>query len=90
MAIKYQIEGNIFREIKTNWLCASINEFLIKIRKTDTDQEGAVIEYLQLNDGRVFSRPLPVLQTVNVSKAYNSRMRNARLAIHDQAMTQPR
>ena len=88
MAIKYQVDGDIFREITTNWLCASINEFLIKIRKTELDQDGAVIEFLQLNDGRVFSRPVPVTQAVNASR-YNTRMRNTRLAIHD-AITQSR
>jgi hypothetical protein len=89
MSVKYQVDGDIFREITTNWLCASISEFLIKIRKTELDQDGAVIEFLQLTDGRVFSRPVPVLQAVNVSRARNTRMRNTRLAIHD-AITQSR
>jgi hypothetical protein len=89
MSVKYQVDGDIFREITTNWICASINEFFIKIRKTELDQDGAVIEFLQLNDGRVFSRPVPILQAVNVSRVHNTRMRNTRLAIQD-AITQSR
>ena len=56
MAVRYQIDGDIFREITPHWLCASINEFLIKVRKTDVDQTGATVEHLQLNDGRIFTR----------------------------------
>lgn len=87
MTVNYQVDGDIFREITTNWLCASINEFLIKMRKTELDQDGAVIEFLQLNDGRIFSRPVPVVQAVNVSRVHNARMRGTRLVMHD-AITQ--
>lgn len=89
MAVRYQIDGDIFREITPHWLCASINEFLIKFRKTDVDQTGATVEHLQLNDGRVFTRLIPCPQSADVPKDSNSRRRNVRLAI-EQSLTQPR
>ena len=90
MAVKYQIDGNIFFEITTNWLCASINEFLIKARQLDTDQAGNTVEHFQLNDGRVFTRLVPNPRAADVPKASNSRPRNIRSAIHEQSLTQPR
>ncbi len=89
MRIRYQIDGNIFREISSNWLCAFVNECLIKIRKTDTDQAGNSIEYFQLNDGRVFTRPVSSPKYVEVPRNSNARLRNIRSAIPE-PMTQPR
>ena len=89
MAVKYQIDGEIFQEITTNWLCAFVEEFLIKIRKTDTDQSGNAIEYLQLNDGRVFERSVPSFQCAEVSRNSNTRLRNTRTAIRE-PLSQPR
>ena len=48
MTVKYQIDGDIFLEITTNWLCPTINEFLIKARQFSTDQAGNTVEHLQL------------------------------------------
>jgi hypothetical protein len=73
MAVQYQVDGNVLLEIKTNWLCASINEFLIKARQLDTDQAGNTIEYFQLNDSRVFTRLVPNSRAVDVPKANNTR-----------------
>jgi hypothetical protein len=56
MSVKYEIDGDIFREMRGNWLFVHVKEFLIKARKVEKDQAGNVIEYLQLNDGRIFSR----------------------------------
>mgnify|MGYP001566466690 CR=1 FL=1 len=89
MAVRYQIDGDIFREITPHWLCASINEFLIKVRKTDVDQTGATVEHLQLNDGRIFTRLIPCPQSVDIPRDSNSRRRNVRLAI-EHSLTQPR
>jgi len=89
MAVKYQIDGNIFREITTSWFCAFVNESLIKARQVNADQSGNAIEYFQLNDGRVFSRLAPSLQTVVISKDANTRLRNVRPAM-EQSLTQPR
>jgi hypothetical protein len=86
MAVKYQIDGNIFLEINTNWLCASINEFLIKARQLDTDLAGNTVEHVQLNDGRIFTRLVSSPKAV----ASKSRPQNIRQAIHEQSLTQPR
>lgn len=56
MSVQYQIDEYIFREITSNWLCASVKEFLISARKFETDQDGNTIEYVQLSDGRIFAR----------------------------------
>jgi len=88
MAVKYQVDGKIFREITTNWLCASINEFLIKARQFGADQTGNTIEYFQLNDGRVFTRPVPSFQSVEVSKDSHPRLRNTQPALREHSLTQ--
>jgi hypothetical protein len=62
---------------------------LIKIRKTDTDQSGNPVEFLQLNDGRVFARSVPNFQCVEVSRNSNARLRNTRSAIRE-PLSQPR
>ena len=90
MAVQYQVDGNVFLEIKTNWLCASVNEFLIKARKFDTDQAGNTIEYFQLNDSRVFAREIPAPQSLNVPKASKIQLWNSRTLLHDHSATQPR
>lgn len=56
MAIKYEIDGDIFREINEKFLVAHVNEYLIKARMLQTDAAGNKVEFLQLNDGRCFSR----------------------------------
>ena len=89
MAVRYQIDGDIFREITPHWLCASINEFLIKARKTSVDQAGAVVEYVQLNDGRVFTRPVYSAQTLGIPKSSNTLPRKVRPAM-EPSLTQPR
>ena len=86
MAVKYQVDGNIFREITTNWLCASINEFLIKARKFGADPAGNTIEYFQLNDGRVFTRSIP--NSVEVSQDTHPRRRNTQPILREHSLTQ--
>jgi hypothetical protein len=88
MAVQYEIDGNVFREITTNWLCAYVKEFLIKARQIDTNQAGDTVEHVQLNDGRVFTRLVDNAQSVNVSKASNALLWNTRAI--DQSITQPR
>ncbi|MEW6028383.1 MAG: hypothetical protein ACOYZ8_10540 [Chloroflexota bacterium] len=56
MAVKYQVDGDIFREITEKWPFAYVSEHLIRARKYGTDQAGNQIEYFQLSDGRVFER----------------------------------
>jgi hypothetical protein len=63
---------------------------LIKARQLDADQTGNTIEVFQLNDGRVFTRPDPSLQSVDVSRNSSTRLRNMRPAIREQSLTQPR
>lgn len=88
MAVKYQVDGNIFREITPNWLCASVSEFFIKARRIATDQTGNTIEYFQLNDGRVFERQVPSFQSVEVPKELHRRMGNMQPALREQSLTQ--
>ena len=90
MAVQYQVDGNVFFEIKTNWLCASVNEFLIKARQLDTDQAGNSVEYFQLNDSRVFARELPDPQTWDVPKVSNIQRWDSRLVIREHSITHPR
>lgn len=90
MVVKYQVDGNVFLEIKTNWLCAFVNEFLIQARQLDTDQAGNTIENLQLNDGRVFTRQVPSLKTLDVPQASNSHLRDSWPVIRERSATQPR
>ncbi|HLO16319.1 MAG TPA: hypothetical protein VK206_15915 [Anaerolineales bacterium] len=56
MAIKYEIDGDIFREINEKFLVAYVNEYLIKARVLQMDAAGNEVEFFQLNDGRCFSR----------------------------------
>jgi len=56
MPVKYQVDGDIFREITKKWLFAYVDEFRIVARVRETDHVGNLIEKFQLNDGRVFSR----------------------------------
>ena len=69
MSIKYEIDGNIFREMHGNWLYIRVKEYLIKARKIETDQDGSISEYFLLNDGRVFTRRIPVPNTSNVKSS---------------------
>lgn len=85
MAVQYQIDGNIFSEITTNWLCAYVSEFLIKARQFYTDQAGNTVEHLQLNDGRVFTRRVPVPQSDGF-KISNPRPRNIQPTIREHSV----
>jgi hypothetical protein len=58
MAVKYEIDGDIFREINVKFLAAYVNEYLITARATQLDAAGNKREFFQLNDGRWFSRAL--------------------------------
>ena len=82
MSVQYQIDGNIFREITSHWLCASVKESLIKARQTDT---ANAVEYVQLSDGRIFSRSMQTHQTVNAPKT-SAHFWSART----ESLTQPR
>ncbi|MFZ5912523.1 MAG: hypothetical protein ACOYYU_21165 [Chloroflexota bacterium] len=79
MKVRYQVDGDIFREISTNWLCAYVNEYLIKARRFATDQAGNPVEHFQLNDGRVFTRLVSEPQAVTTSS--NPPLREARRAM---------
>ena len=58
MAIQYEVDGDIFREIEVKFLTAHIKESLIVARSIETDAAGNKVELFQLNDGRWFSRDL--------------------------------
>jgi len=74
MSVKYQLDGDIFREITANWLCANVKEYLVKARMVETDQAGNIIENFQLNDGRVFTRQIQAQQLSNENELYNPRI----------------
>ncbi len=59
MAVKYQVDGDIFREITEKWPFAYVTEHLIRARKFETDASGNQVEYFQLGDGRIFQRAVP-------------------------------
>jgi len=63
MSVKYQIDGDIFQEITVKWLFAYVREFRIQKHAYETDQTGNLIEYFQLNDGRIFSKLVFAPQT---------------------------
>jgi hypothetical protein len=89
MAVQYQVDGNIFSEITTNWLCAHVREFLIKARQLGTDQAGNAVEYFQLNDGRVFTRLVPGPQATNIPQTHTPRLRNTQpVVIREHSITQ--
>ena len=69
MSVKYEVDGNIFREMSGNWLSVRVKEYLITARKIETDQNGITSEYFLLNDGRVFTRKIPALNTSNVKSS---------------------
>ena len=58
MAIRYEVDGDIFREIDVKFLAAYVKESLIVARTIQTDAAGNKVELFQLNDGRWFSRAL--------------------------------
>lgn len=79
MSVKYQINGDIFQEIAEKWLFAYVREFLIKKRAYETDPAGNLVEYFQLNDGRIFSRPVSAVRADVASKS-ETRTRTPRYA----------
>lgn len=80
MSVKYEIDGDIFREMSGTWLFVRVKEYLIKVRKVETDQAGNVSEYFQLNDGRIFTRKIPAAQTAG-EKASHTQARVTQLAV---------
>ena len=93
MPIKYEVDGNIFREINENWLVASVNEYLIQAREIKTDRLGNKIEMFQLNDGRVFTRLVALSYAASAyseSKTHPGLSYQAPRRATDQALTQPR
>jgi hypothetical protein len=93
MSIKYQVDGNIFREITEKWLCANVNEYLIKARRIDTDSAGNKIENYLLNDGRMFIKMLTGQQASSVMEESKSHLMPTHRAVpglRNQSITQPR
>ena len=93
MSIKYQVDGNIFREITEKWPFAYVSEYLIKARRIETDATGNKIERYLLNDGRMFKKTLTRQQTSNITGESKSRLNPARRvvsALANQSITQPR
>ena len=93
MSIKYQVDGNIFREITEKWPFANVSEYLIKARGIETDSAGNEIENYLLNDGRMFSKVLTVQKVSNVMGESKSHLQPARRVVPvlgTQSMTQPR
>lgn len=81
MTVQYQINGDVFSEITTSWLCVHTRDFLIKARQFDTDQSGNVIEHVQLNDGRVFTRTASAPLAVNIPEDTLPRLQNTQPAL---------
>jgi hypothetical protein len=69
MSVKYEVDGDIFREMSGNWLYVRVKEYLITARKIETDQDGSTSEYFLLNDGRVFTRKIPAPNTSDVKSS---------------------
>ena len=91
MSIKYQVDGNIFREITEKWLCANVSEYLIKARRIETDSAGNEIENYLLNDGRMFSKVRQQASNVmGESRSYLQPARRAAPGLGNQSLTQPR
>ena len=93
MSIKYQVDGNIFREITEKWLFANVSEYLIKARRIETDSAGNKIESYLLNDGRMFTKVLTGQQASNVMGESKSHLKPARRVVAglgNQSITQPR
>ena len=80
MAVKYQVDGNIFREITEKWLFAYVKEYRIKARVFETDQAGNMVENFQLNDGRFFTRTIPVTRASDTGEETKARIPVPRLA----------
>lgn len=90
MPVKYEVDGDIFREISENWLFANVREFLIRARRSETDRAGNKVESLQLNDGRIFTRVVGNTRFVTAaSKTVPSEARMTAILV-DRSATQPR
>ncbi len=87
---EYEVDGDIFREIRENWLFANVREFLICARHSETDRAGNKIECFQLNDGRTFTRIVGSTRTaMTASKTIPSGPRMTAI-MADRSATQPR
>ena len=80
MGMKYEVDGNIFREINEKWPFAYVREFLIKARALQSDQVGNRVEIFQLNDGRCFSRLARVHQKMVILAESNTQPRMSHTA----------
>ncbi len=89
MTVQYQVDGNIFREITSNWLCAYVNESLIKARQLDTDQAGNTVENFQLSDGRVFTRLISASQATAPRKS-KPRLQNTQPSMREHSVAHSR
>ena len=69
MDVKYQVDGDIFREITGNWLCAFVKESVIVARTSESDPAGNTIEYFKLSDGRVFTKEIQASYAENTEDA---------------------
>ncbi len=69
MAVKYEIDGDIFREINVKFLVAYVNEYLITARAIQTDAVGNKSELFRLNDGRWFSRMITSPRKAAIARA---------------------
>ncbi len=92
MSVKYEVDGNVFREITEKWPFAYVKEYLIKARVVETDPAGNTTESFRLNDGRCFSRLVAGPRSEAMKKS-NTRPRHSpmpALRVGDQSITQPR
>ena len=93
MPTKYQINGDIFLEITEKWPFAYVKECLIRAREYIVDSAGNKKEYLQLSDGRVFTRSVAGMQFGSAVQDARSQITVPRLAvsqIRGQSNTRPR
>ena len=89
MTVQYQINGDIFSEITTTWLCAYSRDFLIKARQHDTDQAGNTIEIIQLSDGRIFTRATSNAQDVNIPEDNDLCQQNTQPTLYERSSVAP-
>lgn len=88
MTVKYQVDGDIFREITEKWPFAYVREFLIRSRRLSTDRAGNKIESFQISDGRIFTRRIMGMQSVDGNSGARMALPLSMAAVGEQ--TQPR
>jgi len=90
MTVKYQVDGDVFREITEKWPFAYVSEFLIRSRRLFTDRSGNKIESFQISDGRIFTRRVVGMQSLDGNNGTRVALPLSMAAVGEQSITQPR